>query len=199
MSEIVNDSKLGNVELTNALGVTLSGTNSRVKHTGTGTMTLSSAGGIAMTTASGEAIALDATLIGESQTALTTGTTTLDVSTSGSTYKIDRSGGVVTINLPTISSSTIGAEYTFVIETSGSSNLVINATADNDMIGNILHDAAGTLNIVSSDGSAKDILTVDDDAVAGSWVKFKAISTTTPTWFIQGMVDGSTAPAFSDS
>lgn len=199
MSEIVNDSKLGTIELSNALGVNLSSTSSRVKHTGTGTLTVSSAGDMAITSGSSNAISLDATLIGESQTTLTTGTTSLDVSTSGSTYKVDRSGGVVTVNLPTVSSSTVGAEYRFIIETSGSSNLVINATADNDMIGSILHDNAGTINMVTSDGSAKDILTIDDDAVAGSWVYFKAISTTTPTWFINGMIDGSTAPAFSDS
>ena len=48
MSEIVYDSKLGNLELSNTLGLTLSGTSTRVKHTGSGTMAVSSTGPVTL-------------------------------------------------------------------------------------------------------------------------------------------------------
>jgi hypothetical protein len=60
MSEIVGDAKNTNIELTDASGVTLSGTNSRVKHTGSGTFTIDSGiGGITIGTTSDVTIAND--------------------------------------------------------------------------------------------------------------------------------------------
>lgn len=44
MSEIIRDAKNSNIEITDSLGVNLSGTNSRIKHTGTGTLNISSSG-----------------------------------------------------------------------------------------------------------------------------------------------------------
>lgn len=45
MSEIVNDAKHTMIELTDSTGISLSGTNSRIKHTGSGVLTIESPSG----------------------------------------------------------------------------------------------------------------------------------------------------------
>lgn len=45
MSEILTDAKNTNIELTHTTGITLSNTDSRIKHTGTGTLTIDSVSG----------------------------------------------------------------------------------------------------------------------------------------------------------
>jgi hypothetical protein len=167
----------------------------------------SSAGGISMTSSS--YVSIDSGVIGTTDSTITTGTSNIETTTSGATYKVDSSSGTVIINLP---APLVGAEYRFVVTVNGN-DIILNAEADNDFVGTILHDNIGTLNLVTSDvtkfnigtlnlvtsdGSAQDILTIDNDVTAGSYVYVKCISTTTPCWFINGMIDGVTAPVFSD-
>lgn len=48
MAEIVYDSKMNNIELSGTLGITLSGTSSRIKHSGSSTLAISSTGPITL-------------------------------------------------------------------------------------------------------------------------------------------------------
>ena len=203
MSEINYDFECSNVEVSNDLGIVFSGTNSRLKHTGTGTMTISStSGGIVISSGAADGVSIDSLLVGEAQGVITDSTLSPTVAQSGSVFRLSNASNGITVTLPTLATTVIGAQYTFVLSSTGNGagrNFVIQgASAGEDFIGNILHDSgAGATDVIVA-GSGKHILTVDDDTTADSFVTVKCIAASGVGWFISGsLIGGSSAPAFS--
>ena len=119
MSEIVYDSKLGNIELVNNLGLTLSGTSPRIKHTGTGTVTFSSPSGGIDITANGvininSSDTVDGIYIGSNTVPVTIGAgggeITLGSGSSLSTFV----GNVIIAGNLTVTGDTVSQEVTVI-------------------------------------------------------------------------------------
>ena len=147
MSEIVYDSKLGNVELSNTLGLTLSGTSTRVKHTGTGTMAMSSTGPITLessNTASG----------------ITMG------STSGVPVTIGSGGGSVTVGLEDVM-ATFNGDVTITGDLTVSGD-----TVSHDVVTIQTEDPILRLNEGTTGANTSDIGFVGDRGTTGNPVGF---------------------------
>lgn len=203
MSEISYDFKCTNAEITNDRGIVVSGTNSRIKHTGTGTFTLSStSGGIAITSGASDGVTIDSLLVGEAQGITTTSTLAPTIAESGSVFRLSNVSNGLTVTLPSLATGTIGCDFTFVLSSSGNGagrNFIIQgASAGEDFIGNILHDSgAGSTDVIVA-GSGKHILTIDDDTTVDSYVSVKCIAASGVGWFVTGaLIGGSSVPAFS--
>ena len=114
---------------------------------------------------------------------------TLTSADSQTTYRVDTSGGVVTLALPT---AVVGQTYTFVLSDASNDFTVNCAAVTNSMLGAVTiadDEGTGNSNSAAANGTTHDRCLIDVSAgtvVAGSWVRFTALSTT--VWFVEGIV-----------
>jgi len=146
------------------------------------------AGGIQLTSGTG-GVVIDSLLVPNAEQAAITADPTPTQAQSGTIFRCDTSGAAFSVTLPT---AVVGMSYTFVLS-DASNDLTINCAAVTDsMLGAVTiadDEGTGNSNSAAANGGTHDRCLIDVSAgvvVAGSFVKFTALSTT--VWFVEGIV-----------